>query len=254
MNEPPQPPTEVREPPTELHEPPRDHDPKRRRAALGTPVVIVLIVAGVAWGIPILQGYHFGCNVLAGDTVRTTRLGFEMCRPESQAEANEKREHAAQEQQAKEHGEAEQRTAHEHQAAEQQQAERPGLEADAANLKSEAAGLHAKQQHEEALVSHDKSEAARYEQLASHTEGEEPEGGNGGKTAEAGNLTAVSGNWTAKAGEHEASASSAKSEAESKEQEATADFGKGRPLARHHACLCCGPAPGAGRSRATYRC
>jgi hypothetical protein len=77
------------EAPTEVHDPSSGGDPKRRRTALSAPIVIVLIVAGVAWGIPIVQGFHFGCNVLAGDEVREVRLGFEMCRHRTQAEVTE---------------------------------------------------------------------------------------------------------------------------------------------------------------------
>jgi hypothetical protein len=102
----------------------------RRKAALSVPIVIVLLVAFIAWGIPILQGFHFGCNVLAGDIYRENRLGFQMCRAENESERTAEREAAKHEEEAKAKQAAEQRQAEEHQAEQQREAERPDLEAD----------------------------------------------------------------------------------------------------------------------------
>ena len=98
-------------PPTEEHQPAPDEPPshKRRWLGLSTPVAIAVVVAIIAWGIPIAQGFHFGCNVFAGDIYRESRLGIQMCRAENQAEANAKKEKAEQEQHAKEKSEAEEK-------------------------------------------------------------------------------------------------------------------------------------------------
>ena len=201
------------QPPTEVHDrSPGGRDPKRR-AALGGAVVSLLIVAGIAWGIPILQGFHFGCNALAGDEIRETRLGLEMCRARTQAEVNEQRENvqrqAQQEQQADERREAEERKASEEATHRQREAERPGLEADASTLRGEAAAARKRQQQQEAAAKGEEAEARRVERE------ETPEGG--------GSKLAQSAGFSAEAAEHEVSADSAKSEADAKEREAAED-------------------------------
>jgi hypothetical protein len=215
---------------TEVHEPSSGGDPKRCRAALSAPVVIVLIVAGVAWGIPIVQGFHFGCNVLAGDEVREVRLGFEMCRHRTQAELTEAAEKRQNEERSKaeeqQKRETEERQAHQAQAQKQSEAERPGLEAAAAKLKGDAAKARRNQHQEEGAAKHEQAEAKRLEGEAERVGHEEPEGGDGSKVAKSGEITAQSGEHTAKAGEHESNAGSAKSDAETKEREATEDEGK----------------------------
>ncbi len=40
----------------------------------------VLILA-LSFYAPISQGYHFGCNPLAGPQLTVTRLGVQMCKP-----------------------------------------------------------------------------------------------------------------------------------------------------------------------------
>lgn len=42
--------------------------------------VIVLTVLGIAYLPPVVQGYHIGCNVSAGDNVKMTRLGIQFCK------------------------------------------------------------------------------------------------------------------------------------------------------------------------------
>jgi hypothetical protein len=175
------------EPPDDT--PPGTDRPKRDRAFITVPVALLVGLIGLAffaWGVPIMEGFHFGCNVLAGDTVRTTRLGVEMCRGEDQAEVREKREPAEEKHQATEKRGAEERGAEQQsnapsegkeQAA--QEAKTPKLEERASSLRTEAASLHAKQQHEEALRTEDEAAASR---IAS----EEPaEGGEGKKNIEA---------------------------------------------------------------------
>lgn len=46
--------------------------------------IVVLVIAVGLWLLPpIVQGYHFGCDVLAGDNQRTVRLGILFCRQAS---------------------------------------------------------------------------------------------------------------------------------------------------------------------------
>lgn len=97
------------DPPTVVHEPAPDDEPKRTGRKVATPIVILVVAAFVAWGIPIAQGFHFGCNLLVGDKFREVRIGLEMCRGENstersqkETEAREKREAEQHEQQAKE--------------------------------------------------------------------------------------------------------------------------------------------------------
>src|SRR5258708_28413312 len=173
------------ESPTEVHErAARGSDPKRR-VALSAPVVLILVVAGTAWGLPVLQGFHYGCNVLAGDEIRESRLGCEMCRSRTQAEVNEARESAQrkarQEQEAQANREAGEKRAEservaqrEHEAQQQKEAERPGLETAASKLSGEAAALRAKEKHQEALMKSDEHEAEALEAEASPVESEEP--------------------------------------------------------------------------------
>jgi len=68
-HEPPEPPTVVRQPA------PGGDAPKHTGRNVGAPLVILGLIAFIVWGIPILQGFHFGCNVLAGDKFREVRLG-----------------------------------------------------------------------------------------------------------------------------------------------------------------------------------
>jgi hypothetical protein len=116
------------ESPTEVRQPaPGDNVPKHTGRKVGAPLVILGLVAFVAWGLPILYGFHFGCNLLVGDKYREVRLGLEMCRGENQTEANEKKEQAQQEQQAKEHHEAEEKQV-EHAKEERERPEREARE------------------------------------------------------------------------------------------------------------------------------
>ncbi len=119
--------------PTAVHEPAPDaNEPKRTRRKVAVPVVILAVVASIAWGIPIANGFHFGCNPLAGDKFREARLGIEMCRGENSSERSQKETEARVkgeveqgEQRATEKKEAEeQREEHE-----KEEAERPKKEA-----------------------------------------------------------------------------------------------------------------------------
>jgi phage-related minor tail protein len=134
------------EPPTQAHQPAGNDDGRKRNGRkVGAPLIILGLVVFVAWGLPILHGFHFGCNLLAGDKFREVRLGLEMCRGENQAEANERTEKAQQEQQAKEHSEAEAKKA-EH---EKEERERPEREARERQEAQESAEREHKLQAEE---------------------------------------------------------------------------------------------------------
>jgi len=78
----------VAEQPAQIREHPLGVLPRRRRGGwLILPVSMFLLTAGVAWGIPGIQGFHFRCGgAAAGNLRRETRLGIEMCRGESGAE------------------------------------------------------------------------------------------------------------------------------------------------------------------------
>lgn len=168
-------------PPTEEHQPAPDEplSHKRRWFGVSTPVAIVIVVAFIAWGLPILGGWHFGCNVLAGDKYRETRLGIQMCRPENTAEkeakvkqAQEAERQAQTEKEATAKAEGEKTAQKEHEAEQQHEAERPGLEAAASKLKTEAASWRHKQRHEEGVKKHDEAEAERLSNDANRAEGE----------------------------------------------------------------------------------
>jgi hypothetical protein len=235
-----EPPTETQrppappEPPTEVHEPAAGGSDPKRKAALSAPVVIVLAVAGIAWGIPILQGFHFGCNVLAGDEIRETRLGLQMCRSRTQGEVNEAREkaqqQAQQEREAQANREAGEKRAEnekvaqrEHEAQQQREAERPGLEAAASKLGGEAAALRTKEKHEEALMKSDEHEAEALEAKASHVESEEPAEGGGGKDEAGSKIREQASASREHAAGHSSQADTFRGEAEPKESEAEAD-------------------------------
>jgi hypothetical protein len=197
---------------------PSGSGPKRRWIA--SPVVIIaLVVAGIAWGIPILQGFHFGCNVLAGDIYRESRLGIEMCRGINQAEVTAAKEKVQHEQEAQANREAEAtRTANEqtaqkeHEAQQTKEAERPGLEAAASKLKTEAASWRQKLRLEEGVKKHDESEAERLSNDANRAEGEESD-----------TLNEQSDNYNGDADTAEGNIDSDKYEAENKQSEAEAD-------------------------------
>lgn len=209
------------EPTTEVHKSSDDGPGKRNRAWYASPVVIIIaIIAGIAWGIPILQGYHFGCNVLAGDIYRESRLGIEMCRGISHSEVKEREEHAQHEQEVKAKAESEAKQQEEQTHRQTQEAEetkrneqRPGHEAAAAKLSAEAGSLRRKQRHEEASVKADEAEAEHLEGEASSVEGAE-------HYEEASKIRERANASREHADSHRQSEDTYRSEAEGKEQEA----------------------------------
>lgn len=137
---------------TAVHEPAPDDEPKRARRKVAVPVAILAVVASIAWGIPIANGFHFGCNPLAGDKFREARLGIEMCRGENSSERSQKvlearvkREAEQGEQRATEKKEAEeQREEHE-----KEEAERPKKEAAERAEKEKEKQEQEKEKHEQ---------------------------------------------------------------------------------------------------------
>ena len=117
--------------------------------------MILAVVAFVAWGIPITQGFHFGCHVLVGDKFREVRLGIEMCRGENQSERNaaEAAQRGAQESEERSRKAAEERQAREAQADKQREEQtidddRPAHELAVTNLLAEAVWLQSRALHE----------------------------------------------------------------------------------------------------------
>ena len=53
------------------------------RVLLKVAIAVMLAVFVLYFFAPLLNGYHFGCNVLAGDTERTIRLGVQFCKASS---------------------------------------------------------------------------------------------------------------------------------------------------------------------------
>jgi flagellar biosynthesis GTPase FlhF len=139
-----------REPPTEVHALGGD-GPKHSGRKIGAPLVILAVVAFLAWGIPITQGFHFGCNLFAGDKFREVRLGLEMCRGENSTERSRKAT------EAREKTEAEQREqqAREQTAANQQREEREKEEAERPHKEAEERAEKAKQKHEQEQTEHE---------------------------------------------------------------------------------------------------
>ncbi len=205
----------------------RGSDPKRRRLALSSPIAILAVVAFVAWGIPVAQGFHFGCHVLVGDKFREVRLGIEMCRGENESERNA----ALAAQREAQEGEERTRRANEERRAQEARAEkqreeqtieeeRPAHEQAAIKLSAEAASLHQKAHHQELLAKADTSEAKDLEANASRVEGEETPEGDDSKYTQGENIMSQAENVQSHAEDHESAALSLKSEAESKEYEA----------------------------------
>jgi hypothetical protein len=159
------------EPPTQAHRPAWSGDgPKHNGRKVGAPLVILGLVVFVAWGLPILHGFHFGCNLLAGDKFREVRLGLEMCRGENQAEVNERKEEAQQEQQAKEHSEAEAKRA-EHEKEERERPEREARERQEAQESAESE--HKLQAEEKKSEEETKAQDRKTEEEDKRTEAED---------------------------------------------------------------------------------
>jgi hypothetical protein len=221
-------------PPTEAQpEAARAGDKTRRRLALSSPVVIVAVVAFVAWGIPIIQGFHFGCHVLTGDKVRAVRLGFEMCRGENQSERNaaEAAQRESRESEERAHKATEERQSQETQAKTQQEEqmieeERPAHEEAVTKLLSEAASLQEKAHHEELLAKADESEVKRLDADANRVDGEETPEGNDSNYTQGEKITSEAENVQSHGENHESAAATFKSEAESKENEAAQERSK----------------------------
>jgi hypothetical protein len=213
--------------PTEAQPDGAGNNDNRRRLALSSPIVILAVAAFIAWGIPIIQGFHFGCHVLVGDKVREVRLGIEMCRGENQSERNAaaaaQRESTESEERA--HKATEERQVQEAQANKRREEqtvedERPSHEEAVTKLLSEAASLHGKADHEERLAKSDESESKRLEADASRVESEETPEGNDSKYTQGEKITSEAENVQSHAEDHESAALTLKSEAESKESEA----------------------------------
>jgi hypothetical protein len=210
-----------------------EDNPKRRRIALSSPIVIIAVVAFVAWGVPVIQGFHFGCHLLVGDKVREVRLGIEMCRGENESERNaaEAAQRATKESEEQAHRATEERQAQETQAEKQREEqaveeERPAHEQAVTRLLGEAASLHGKAHREELLAKEDESRAKRLEADASRADGEETPEGNSSKYTEGEEITSEAENVQSHAENHESAADTFKSEAESKEYDATQERSK----------------------------
>ncbi len=195
--------------------------------------MIIAVVVFVAWGTPIIRGFHFGCHVLTGDKVREVRLGFEMCRGENQSERNaaEATQRESRESEERAHKATEERQAQETEAKAQQEEqaieeERPGHEEAVAKLLSEATSLQGKAHHEELLANADESEAKRLEADASRVEAEETPEGDGSQYTQGEKITSEAENVRSHGEDHESAAATFKSEAESKENEAAQERSK----------------------------
>jgi flagellar biosynthesis GTPase FlhF len=131
---------------TAVYEPaPDDDEPKRARRKVAVLVAILAVVASIAWGIPIANGFHFGCNPLAGDKFREARLGIEMCRGENSSERSQK------EVEARVKGEAEQaeQRATEKKEAEEQREQHEKEEAERPKKETEERAEKEKEKHEQ---------------------------------------------------------------------------------------------------------